>query len=127
MFHRVLTVALQASVVDSVLLTVLQAVTVVAFLLGGVAAVHLLVRALRADHGRLRDREARLVVAAAGGLFVVGFARLAITDGAPHGSLAAVALGFAAIAYLLYLARPALFEMPEQDETAGEADTGPAH
>jgi uncharacterized membrane protein len=125
MHSRALTVLLQVNVVDSLLLTLLQAVTVAALLGVGVLTVHLLVRALRARHGRLRDRDARLVLAAAGVLFVVGFGRLVVADGAPSGSLAGVALGGAAAAYLLYLARPTLFAFGEPDEPAGDPDTEP--
>jgi hypothetical protein len=89
----------------------------------GLAAVHLLIGALRAEHGRLRDREARFVLAAAGVLFVAGFGRLVVADAAPHGSLAGVVLGFTALVYLLYLARPELFELPTQDEPPEETDT----
>jgi hypothetical protein len=127
MSRHVLTPALRASVVDGALLTAVRGLAVVAFLAIGVVAVHLLVGAFRAEHGRLRDREARLVVVAAGVVFVAGFARLAVADGADHGSLAGVALGFTAIAYLPYLARPVPFELPADDGTAENADTEPAH
>lgn len=123
MFHRVLLPSLQVSVVDSVLLTALQALTVVAFLVVSLAAVHLLVRVLRANYGRLRNGEARVVLAAAGVLFVAGFARLVVFNGVSHESLAGVALEFTAVAYLLYLSRPALFEVSTYDETVREANT----
>jgi threonine/homoserine/homoserine lactone efflux protein len=94
----------------------------VAFLGVGVVTAHLLVRALQAEHGRLRDREARFVLVGAGVLFVVGFAQLVVSvEGAQEG-LAAVALGFTAVAYLLYLSRPALFGTSEQDERNGSVD-----
>lgn len=127
MFNRLLVTTLQASVVDSVLLTLLQGLTVVGFLVVGLAAVHLLVGALRTEHGRLRDREARALLAGAGVLFVAGFARLVVADGVPSESLAGVALGFTAVAYLLSLAHPALFELSTGDETMGEGDTEPGH
>jgi hypothetical protein len=126
MFHRSLLAPLQASVVDSVLLAVLHGLTVVAFLAISLATVSLLVGALRAEHGRLRDREARIILVAAGVLFVAGFARLVVTDGVPNESLAGVALGFAAVAYLLSLARPALFDLSGEGETARDVDTEPA-
>ena len=102
-------------VLDRISLTILQILTVVAFLVVAVTAVHVLVRVLQKERGRLRDQDARLVLAAAGTLFVVGFAQLVVTDGVAHENLAAVALGFTAVAYLLYLVRPTLFEMADSD------------
>ncbi len=123
---QTLLIPLQTDIVDSVLLTVIQALTVAAFLLISLAAVHLLVRTLRADHGRLRDRDTRLILVAAGVLFVAGFARLVAGNDVPHGSLAGVVLGFTAVGYLLYLTRPELFELPAQSETTEEPDRGSA-
>lgn len=119
--------SLQASVVDNVLLTALQGLAIVGILGFSLSGVHLLVRALRAEHGRLRNREAWFVLVAAGVLFVTGFARLVVADGVPSGSLAFVALGFIPVAYLLYLAQLALFEPSAQDKTTGEADAELGH
>jgi hypothetical protein len=118
------TTALQAEFVDQALLALLQALVVVGFLAVGVAAAYLFVRALRTEHGRLRDREARFVLAGAAVLFVVGFARLVTVDAVAHESLAAVALGFTAVVYLLSLARPALFDVSASSENGGVSDDG---
>jgi hypothetical protein len=123
MFVQVLLAPLQTNVVDSVLLTVLHGLTVVAFLATGLATVHLLVRALRAERGRLRDRDVRLILVGAGVLFAAGFARLTVAGSVSHEGLAGVVLGFTAVTYLLYLDRPELFELSAQGETAGETDT----
>jgi hypothetical protein len=113
---------------ETVLFTLLQALTVAGFLFVGVAAAHLLVRALRAEHdGRLRERDARLVLAGAVVLFVVGFTRVvgdSVVGGVESASLAAVALGFSGVTYLLYTARPGLFELPEGDGESATDDGG---
>jgi hypothetical protein len=126
MFDRVPAAPLQTDVFDQVLLVVLQGLVTVAFLGIGVVVAHLLVRALRTEYGRLRDREARFVLVGAGVLFVVGFARLVVVVEGAQGSLAAIVLGFTAVTYLLYLGRPTLFETPGQDqrnETVDERTT----
>jgi hypothetical protein len=115
-------VALQVGVVDRTLLTVLHGVTVVGFLGISALAVHLLVRALRTGNGDVRGRDVRIMLAGASVLFVVGFARLVVTDGTPAGSLAAVALGFTGVTYLFYTTRPDLFERVRRDETPGPVD-----
>jgi hypothetical protein len=113
---------------ETVLFTLLQALTVAGFLLVGVAAVHLLVRALRAEHdGRLRERDARLVLAGAAVLFVVGFAQVvgdSVVGGVESASLAAVVLGFCGVTYLLYTARPGLFEVAKNDGESATDDGG---
>ncbi len=109
---------LRASVTDGALLTLLQALVALAFLGVSLAAVHLLVGALRSEQGHLGYRRARSVLVAAGVLFVAGFVRLVVVEGVPSASLAGVALGASAIAYLLYLARPELFAAPAEDEAA---------
>jgi hypothetical protein len=111
-------VALQATVIEQALLTVLQALVVAGFLGVSALAAHLLVRAFRSENGELRLRDARLMLGGASVLFIVGFARLVVTDGAPSESLAGLALGFAGVTYLLYTVRPELFKLADRDETA---------
>jgi threonine/homoserine/homoserine lactone efflux protein len=108
---------LQTTLSEQVLLTVLQALTVIGYLGVSALAVHLLVGAARRETGAFRPRDARLVLAGATVLFVVAFANLVVTDGIPHESLAGLALGFAGVTYLLYTAWPALFERPDRDAT----------
>jgi hypothetical protein len=107
---------LQTNVVDRVLLTVLQGITVVGFLGISALAAHFLVQAVRTENGDFRIRDAKIMLAGAGVLFVIGFTRLVITDGTPTESLAAVALGFTGVTYLLYTTRPELFERADRDE-----------
>ena len=108
-----LNAVLQTGVLEHISLTILRSLTIVAFLVIAVTAAHVLVRELRNERGQFRYREARLVLVGAGTLFVTWFAQLVVADGVAHESLTAVALGFTAVAYLLYSACPALFEMPE--------------
>ena len=55
MYSRVLDAVLQAGALDRISLIILQGLAIVVFLLAGVAAAHVLVRALRTEHGELRD------------------------------------------------------------------------
>lgn len=112
----------QTPMVDRLLLTGLQGLVVVGLLGISILATHLLVRAVRAETGDFRTRDAKLVLAGASVLFVLGLARLTVTDGIPAESLASVALGFAAVTYLLYTARPELFERVEQEGTPGSVE-----
>jgi hypothetical protein len=109
--------ALQTTVLDQVLLTGLQGLVVVGFLATGLLAAHLLVRAVRSETGEFRIRDARLVLVGASVLFVIGFTRLVTADTVPAESLAGVALGFVGVTYLLYTARPELFDRPDRDGT----------
>lgn len=111
----VLAALLQSSVADRALLTVLQVLVALALLGLGVLVAHLAVRAVRTEPGAIRLRDARLILAGAGVLFVVGFVDLVPVDGVPSGSLASLALGFAGVAYLLYTVRPALFATTDPD------------
>lgn len=122
MITETVPITLQVSVVDRVLLTVLQGVTVVGFLGISALAAHLLVRAFRTETGNLRIRDAKFMLAGASVLFVIGFTRLVITDGTPRESLAAVVLGFTGVTYLLYTTRPELFERADRDETSRTVD-----
>lgn len=113
---------LQMTVTDQLLLTVLQGLVVVGFLGISLLAAHLLVRAVRTDTGEFRTRDAKLMLAGASLLFVLGFTRLTVTDGIPAETLASVALGFAGVAYLLYTTRPELFERTEDDRTSASVE-----
>jgi hypothetical protein len=113
---------LQTTVIDQLLLTVLQGLVVVGFLGISVLAAHLLVRAVRTETGEFRTRDAKLMLAGASLLFVLGFTRLTATDGVPAATLASVALGFAGVTYLLYTTRPELFERAEHDRTPASVD-----
>ncbi|WP_435181252.1 hypothetical protein [Halorussus sp. AFM4] len=113
---------LQTAVTDQLLLTVLQGLVVVGFLGISLLAAHLLVRAVRTDTGEFRTRDAKLMLAGASLLFVLGFTRLTVTDEIPAETLASVALGFAGVAYLLYTTRPELFERAEGDRTPGSVE-----
>jgi hypothetical protein len=115
-------IALQVDVVDRVLLTVLQGITVVGFLGISALASHLLVRAFRAENGEFRIRDAKIMLAGASVLFVIGFTGLVSADGTPTESLAAVALGFTGVTYLLYTTCPELFERADRGETSGSVD-----
>lgn len=115
-------VALQTATIEQVLLTVLQGLVVVGFLGVSVLAAHLLVQAFRTENGEFRIRDARLMLAGAGVLFVTGFTSLVVTDGVSAGSLAGVALGFAGVTYLLYTARPELFTRFGRDGTSASTD-----
>jgi hypothetical protein len=108
---------LQIAIADRVLSTVLQGATVAGFIGVSALAAHLLVRAFRTEGGSLRVRDAQIMLAGASLLFVTGFTNLVVSDGAPSESLAAVALGFAGVAYLLYTRGPELFERADRDET----------
>jgi hypothetical protein len=107
----------QTTVTDQLLLTSLQGLVVVGFLGISVLVSHLLVRAVRTETGDFRTRDAKLMLAGASVLFIVGFTRLTVTDSVPAATLASVALGFAGVTYLLYTARPELFERAEHDRT----------
>jgi uncharacterized membrane protein len=113
---------LQTIVTDRLLLTVLQGLVVVGFLGTSLLAAHLLVRAVRTDTGEFRTRDAKLMLAGASVMFVLGFTRLTATDGIPAEPLASVALGFAGVAYLLYTTRPELFERAEDDRTPASVE-----
>jgi hypothetical protein len=115
-------VVLQTAAIDRVLLTVLQGLVVVGFLGISALTAHLLVRAFRTDNGEFRTRDARLMLAGAGVLFVAGFATLVVTGGVPAESLAGIALGVAGVTYLLYTARPELFSRPDPDGTSAATD-----
>lgn len=125
MYTQIHSAPIQVDLLDSLLLTVLQVLVALGLVGASLLGVHLLVRALQADHGRLRDREARYVLAAAGVLFAVGLGRLVVIDGTPSEGLASVALAFATVTYLLYVTRPTVFELPGDDERATEPDTEP--
>ena len=100
---------------ETVLFTLLHALTAGGFLLLGVAAAHLLVRGLRDDHdGRLRERDHRTMLAGAVVLFVLGFVQVvgaSVVGEVETASLAALALGFCGVTYLLFVERPALFDV----------------
>ena len=115
-------IALQTNAVDRVLLTVLQGIAVVGFLGISALAAHLLVQAFRTENGDFRIRDAKIMLAGASVLFVIGFTRLVITDSTPTESLAAVALGFTGVTYLLYTTRPELFERVDRDEASRPVD-----
>jgi hypothetical protein len=83
---------------------------------------HLLVRAIRTDTGEFRTRDAKVMLAGAGLLFIIGFTRLTLTDGVPAEALASVALGFVGVAYLLYTTRPDLFDRAEDNRTPASVD-----
>jgi uncharacterized membrane protein YgdD (TMEM256/DUF423 family) len=110
MYTDALQPGLGAVVPPRVWLTILQALTVAAFLAVGIGAVRAIERAFRDEDGRLRRRESRFLLASAAALFTVGFAGAVAAETVSHESLAALALGFAAVASLLYGARPELFD-----------------
>lgn len=114
-------VALQTAT-DQVLLTALQGLTVAGFLGIGVLVAHLLVQAFQTENGEFRIRDARVMLAGSGVLFVTGFATLVVTDGVPTESLAGVALAFTGVTYLLYTARPGLFTRSDRDGTSASSD-----
>jgi len=113
---------LQTTVTDQLLLTSLQGLVVVGFLGISVLAAHLLVRAVRTETGDFRTRDAKVMLAGASVLFIVGFTRLTVTDGIPSEALASVVLGFAGVTYLLYTARPELFERTEHNGTPASVE-----
>ncbi len=113
---------LQTTVTDQLLLSVLQGLVVVGFVGLSLLAAHLLVRAIRTDTGEFRTRDAKVMLAGAGLLFIVGFTRLTLTDGIPAEALASVALGFVGVAYLLYTTRPDLFDRAEDNRTPASVD-----
>lgn len=90
-----------------------------------ILATHLLVQAVQTENDGLRVRDATVVLAGAGVLFSIGFTRLVTVDNTPREGLAGIALGFAGVTYLLYTARPELFELSEQDETTTVAEDPP--
>jgi hypothetical protein len=118
-------VAFQATVADQILLTLLQGLVVVGFLGVSILVTHLLVQAVQTENDGLRVRDATVVLAGAGVLFSIGFTRLVTVDNTPREGLAGIALGFAGVTYLLYTARPELFELSEQDETTTVAEDPP--
>jgi uncharacterized membrane protein len=113
---------LQTTVTDQLLLSVLQGLVIVGFVGLSLLAAHLLVRAIRTDTGEFRTRDAKVMLAGASLLFVVGFTRLTLTDGIPAEALASVALGFVGVAYLLYTTRPDLFDRAEDNRTPASVD-----
>jgi uncharacterized membrane protein len=113
---------LQTTVTDQLLLSVLQGLVVVGFVGLSLLAAHLLVRAIRTDTGEFRTRDAKVMLAGAGLLFIIGFTRLTLTDGVPAEALASVALGFVGVAYLLYTTRPDLFDRAEDNRTPASVD-----
>jgi hypothetical protein len=115
-------VALQATLIEQALMTVVQGLVVVGFLGVSVLAAHLLIRAFRGENSELSPRDTKIMLAGATVLFVIGFTRLVITDGTRTESLAAVALGFTGVTYLLYATRPELFERADRDETSRPVD-----
>jgi uncharacterized membrane protein len=113
---------LQTTVTDQLLLSVLQGLVVVGFVGLSLLGAHLLVRAIRTDTGEFRTRDAKVMLAGAGLLFIIGFTRLTLTDGVPAEALASVALGFVGVAYLLYTTRPDLFDRAEDNRTPASVD-----
>lgn len=113
---------LQTTVTDQLLLSMLQGLVVVGFVGLSLLAAHLLVRAIRTDTGEFRTRDAKVMLAGAGLLFIIGFTRLTLTDGIPAEALASVALGFVGVAYLLYTTRPDLFDRAEDNRTPASVD-----
>jgi hypothetical protein len=65
------------------------------------------------------------MLAGAGVLFIIGFTQLVTGGNVPREGLAGIALGFAGVTYLLYAARPELFELGEQDETTTVVEDPP--
>jgi hypothetical protein len=113
---------------DLIALYLLWTVTTLGFLAVGLTAAWGVVRSLEAERGPLGDRDLRWLVAAAAGLFVVGFARVVgagVVGEAGNGDLALLALGFGAMTYLYYRERPGAFDVRDGG-TDGTTDDGAA-